>query len=85
MILKHLVRNRAETFVKEALKDYPVLMKAILRKPNWDKWVELCHLRCNQLDMAGYVSGGWALNDFIDKAASAYAHKVLDKLDLVKK
>lgn len=83
MILKTQVKRAAEDYLNRALEGkQQYILNRIKREPEFSKWVELCHVRCNQLDLEGYVKSKYAMNDFIQKAACAYAMRVCDKLDI---
>lgn len=82
MIAKHTVQFTAEKYLRENLNKPSVISirDQMLAPPAWPKFIELLHVRCNQLDLAGYVRSKYALDDFIKKAAWAYADKYLKKM-----
>ena len=80
MIESTLVRQVAKDKLTGILHEYPGLLKELLVDYRFDKFVELCTSRCNQLYIASFVPSKQALIGFIEKVAVLYAEKQLDKL-----
>lgn len=80
MIFSHEVRWTAEAHLRHILKDYKGPLDYLLHQDRFNKFVELCTHRCNQLEMAGCVPSKWALTDFIQKAARYYGKVQLEKV-----
>jgi hypothetical protein len=80
MIFSYQVKWIAEKFLRETLNDYPGVLNYLLEHEKFGKWTRLCAERLTQLDMAGYVKSGSAVDEFIKVAAARYAEKQLEKL-----
>lgn len=73
MIFPYQVKWQAEKHLRLVLKEYPGILRYVLRPHVFETWVRLCTERLNQLDLAGYVRSKAAAEQFIKAAACAYA------------
>lgn len=78
MIFQSRVKEIAKSHLKDSLKEYAGKFKFLTEGYKFDKFCELCTMRLLQLDTAGYVKSQFAIDDFIKKAATAYALKQLE-------
>lgn len=77
-----MVAETAKAHLQTRLATYPQVVDIITKEPNWNRWVELCRDRCNQLDIYLATKGKhttkhqWLM--FIEDAVTAYGRRVLD-------
>ena len=79
MIFKGQVRDFAELYLKTTLRDVPSALAYLLAPERFPLFVDLLHVRLNELDLCGYVKSRGAINQFIMQATSAYGRKQLEK------
>ena len=82
MVFKTQVRETAEKYLRDHLSPYPSQLIHLLRPSRFDLWVDLCWLRLNDLDVAGYVKNRFAVDHFIKAAVGRYAQVQLEKAAL---
>lgn len=92
MIFTTYIRPIAETYLRHYFRNYPSAVQLVLRPDLFNKWVELCRDRCNQLDLAGIipsqpiqvepgrvVTPKNVLDMFIEDAALCYAWTMIER------
>lgn len=77
MIFRKEVEIAAKESIESRLKTNQNALKFLTEPVKWTKWVDLLHVRCNELEWA--IRSKWAMRDFIDKATIEYGRKQLDK------
>lgn len=85
MILKETVKWTAEQFIRSAHAktqnpEVRQIIETIMKPPHWTKWIELLHIRVNELDLAGYIRSRYALDQFVKSATLVYADKQIELL-----
>ena len=73
----HEVRRIAKTHLEKLLREYPSMVRLTTTGKAFDRWCDLCATRVNQLEVEGYVKSKAARDDFIEKAAEAFAGRTL--------
>lgn len=79
MILKTQIQQILDDFTTNRLADYPSHRRYLTHPSRYRKFVELLHIRLNELDLAGYVRSPFAIKVFVLRAFALYAQKQLEK------
>ena len=80
MIFKERVRQVALQYLKLRTDKAPSVQKYLLRRELFGKWVDLAHIRVNEIDLAGYCTSKAALELFIRQACEAFICRQLEKV-----
>lgn len=81
MILKYLVSEQVNKTLDGTFKEKGSILKFLKRKPFLEKFIELLHVRVNELDLAGFALTKFAVMDFISKATLHYADSQLEAVE----
>lgn len=87
---KHYVRRVAEKHITSQLPGYEKVAKRLFKTPQWDKWLDLCTERTNNIneswarlnnyDLRRMSMNKFTADDFIEKAAMLAAQVQLSKM-----
>lgn len=57
------------------------IVDEILRPDRFNRFIEGLWVRCNQLEVAGYLNNKYALQQFVQTAVVYYAHRLVVKME----
>ncbi len=81
MIESHQVRRVADDFLREALMiKQPGAYGRLVNSNRFGRFVELCTLRCKQLDVEGFITGKRAFEYFVKQATKEWGKRELGRV-----
>ena len=82
MIEARQIQVIAKDHLKTVLFNYPSIYRRLVIIPEFKIWSTLCEVRTKEMIEAKFIRSKFAMNDFVKKAAVAYAKKRLEEWDL---
>ncbi len=73
MIDRIRIKSIATQKLDQVLRTTPYALEYVKRNPEYNSWLDKCHIALNRLDLEGYVRTRFAMVDFISKGVLRFA------------